>query len=102
MLSASGDILNTLVADGIAESYKWTTTLSGASDSVAGGFVQTASLSSEVNDTITAHTLYTTNKPSKTSVGIDDFIFTASSKVSEDTPVQDYEDTVIVTVAANF
>lgn len=102
MLSASGDILNTLVADGIAESYKWTTTLSGASDSVAAGFTQTANLSSEVNDTVTAHTLYTTNKPSKTSIDVDDFIFTVSSKISEDTPAQDYGDTVIVTVAANF
>ncbi len=102
MLSASGDILNDLLADGIAESYKWTTTLSGASDSVAGGFTQTANLSSEINSTVTAYTLYTTNKPSKTSVGIDDFTFTASAKVAEDTPATSYNDKVIVTVAANF
>lgn len=102
LTSSTGNQINNLTTDGIAESYKWSTAIQAASDSVSAGFTQTANLDVEVNNTTTAHTLYTTNKPSKSSPTIDDFTFKASAKVAEDTPAADYSDKVIVTVAANF
>ncbi len=93
--------INSLTADGVADSYKFTSALNAASDSTVSGYTQSSSLSTEVNST-TAHTIYTTNKPEALS-GTNDITLSVSAKVNAQTPAAtDYTDTVQITVTGNF
>ena len=94
--------INSLTADEVADSYKFTSAIDGAEDSSYAAFVQTAALSAEVNDNTTNHTLYTSNKPQVLSVGTDDFSFSVSAQPSIETPAGNYSDIVVVTVTGNF
>lgn len=100
--AANGSIINSLTADGLAESYKFSSALQAASDSSVAGYTQTANLNTEVSDNTTSHTLYTTNKPESSS-GVNDLTFYVSAKIDEQTPAgTDYQDTVTITVVWNF
>lgn len=93
--------LNNLTADGLAESYRFSSALNAAEDS-AFAITQTATLDTEVNDNTTSHTVYTTDKPEALS-GTDDVFFRVSSKIDAQTAAaSDYTDTVQITVTGNF
>lgn len=94
--------INSLAVDGVADSYKYLSTLVASSDSSSIGFTQAASLNTEVSDNITNQVLYSSNKPQTLSVGTDDFSFTVSAKPSIETPAGDYSDIVVLTVTGNF
>lgn len=95
-------IINNQVADWLAESYMFSSALNAASDSSITWFTQSATLSTEVSDAVTAHTLYTTNKPESSS-WVNDVTFFVSAKIDEQTPAwSDYQDTVTISVTWNF
>jgi hypothetical protein len=94
--------INTLVADGAADSYKFASAIVAATDSTVTGFVQTAALNAEVNNNTTSHALYTSNKPQPLSGTTDDFSFTVSAQPNAQSPAGDYTDVVVVTVTGNF
>lgn len=94
--------LNSLSADGAADSYKFASAIVAATDSTAPGFTQTAALNTEVNDNTTSHVLYTSNKPQALSAGTDDFSFTVSAKPNAQSPAGNYSDVVVLTVTGNF
>ncbi len=94
--------LNSLTADEVADSYRFTSALDAADDSSYSSFAQTAALAAEVNDNTTNHVLYTSNKPQSLSVGADDFLFSVSTKPDAQSPAGDYTDVVVVTVTGNF
>ena len=94
--------INSLLADGVADSYKYSSALVASSDSSSIGFTQTASLNTEVSDNTTNQVLYSSNKPQTLSVGTDDFSFTVYAKPSIETPAGDYSDIVVLTVTGNF
>lgn len=100
--SNSGVYINSLVADEVADSYRFTSAINAADDSSYASFSQTATLATEVSDNTTNHVLYTSNKPQSLSVGTDDFTFSVSAKPDAQTPAGDYTDTVVVTVTGNF
>jgi hypothetical protein len=93
--------INSLSADGAADSYKFTSAIVAATDSTVPGFTQAASLNAEVNNSTTSHVLYTSNKP-QALTGTDDFSFTVSAQPNAQSPAGNYTDTVIVTVTGNF
>ena len=99
-LSNTGNVINSLSADGFADSYRFTSTLTGTGDSAAVGFVQTGGLAQEVNAT-GALTLYSSNKPQNLS-GVDDVTFYVSARPNVQTPAGDYSDRVTITVTGNF
>lgn len=101
-VSDATQFINSLVADGAVDSYRYTSAIVAAMDSTIGGFVQTAALSAEVNNTTTSHTLYTSNKPQALSGPTDDFSFTVSAQPNAQSPAGDYTDVVIITVTGNF
>jgi hypothetical protein len=94
--------INSLSADGAADSYKFGSTLVAATDSTAAGFTQSAALNTEVSDATTSHVLYTSNKPQALSVGTDDFSFTVSAQPNAQSPAGNYNDVVVLTVTGNF
>jgi len=95
--------INSLTADGVADSYKFTSAIVAAHDSsYSWTFTQSATLNAEVSDTITNHVLYTSNKPQATSGTTDDFSFTVSAKPNAQTAAGNYSDVVTVTVTGNF
>ncbi len=94
--------INSLVVDGVADSYKYSSALVASSDSSSIGFTQAASLSTEISDNTTNQVLYSSNKPQTLSVGTDDFSFTVSAKPNIETPAGDYSDVVVLTVTGNF
>ena len=94
--------LNSLSADGAADSYKFASAIVAATDSTAPGFTQAAALNTEVNNTTTSHVLYTSNKPQALSVGTDDFSFTVSAQPNAQSPAGTYNDVVVLTVTGNF
>lgn len=99
--TASGSIkINSLTADGTADSYKFISAIVATTDSTAGGFIQTAAFNAEVNNT-TPVTLYTSNRPQNLT-GVDDFKLTVSAQPNLQTPAGDYTDKVILTVTGNF
>jgi hypothetical protein len=111
--SASGGLTNTtdnavqinsLTTDGAADSYRYTSAILAATDSTVTGFTQTAALSTEVNNTSTNHTLYSSNKPQALSTGTanDDFTFSVSAQPNAQTPAGNYQDKVVLTVTGNF
>jgi len=95
----SGIVINNLVVDGFADSYKFASAL-GTADSTAPGFTQSGSLNTEINNT-TPVTLYTSNKPQPLT-GVDDFTFTVSAQPNAQTAAGDFQDKVVVTVTGNF
>lgn len=96
----TGTVINSLATDGAADSYIFTSTIVGASDSSAGGFTQTAGYNAEVNNT-TPVTLYTSNKQQNLT-NVDDFSLKISAQPNVQTPAGDYTDKVIITVTGNF
>ena len=98
---ASGAIvLNNLVVDGFADSYKFIS-LANATDSTAPGFTQSGTLNTEVNSSVTNYTLYTSTRPQPL-VGVDDITFSITAQPNAQTPAGDYQDIVVVTVTGNF
>jgi hypothetical protein len=97
----NGNALNTLTTDGVAESYRYRSTL-GTADSTVSGFTSSGlATATEINNT-TAQTIYTSNKPQPTAA-VDDVNFQVGAKVSAQTPAgTDYTDTVVLTVIGNF
>lgn len=92
----------TTVADPVADSYTYSSAIVGAADSAFGTFTQSAMASVEVNNSTTAHPIYTSNKPQALSVGTDDFSFTVAAKPDAQTPAGEYNDVVVLTVTGNF
>ena len=85
-------VVNSLSADGFADSYKFLSTL-GTADSAA--------LNTEVNNNSTNHVLYTSNKPQPLT-GVNDFTFSVAALPNAQTPAGDYSDKVVLTVTGNF
>lgn len=92
----------TTANDPVADSYRFSSAIVGAADSAFGTFAQGAMAAIEVNNSTTAHTIYTSNKPQSLSVGTDDFSFTVAAKPDAQTPAGEYNDVVILTVTGNF
>ena len=99
-LSDSGQVLNSLTTDGVADSYRFTSAIVAATDSSIGTFTQTANLATEVNST-TTQTLYTSNKP-QALTGVDDFSFSVSARPNAQSPAGDYTDVIQVSVIGTF
>jgi len=98
--TASGSVvINSLTADGFADSYKFITT-TGTADSTAAGFTQSGSYNGEISTT-TAVTVYSSNKPQPLT-NVDDFTFTIAAQPNAQTPAGDYRDIVVITVTGNF
>lgn len=98
--SSGSIVINSLATDGFVDSYKFISAIVAASDSTAGGFVQTAAFNAEVSNT-TPVTLYTSNRPQNLT-GVNDFSLTVSAQPNIQTPAGDYSDKVILTVTGNF
>jgi hypothetical protein len=94
--------INSLTADGIGDSYQYSSAVGAAHDSAFGTFTQGFMAATEVNNTTTAHPIYTSNKPQALSAGTDDFSFTVAAQPDAQTPAGDYNDTVVLTVTGNF
>jgi hypothetical protein len=93
--------LNSLTADGVAESYKFVSAINATTDSSVSGFTQAATLSTEVNNNSTEHTVYTSNKPQATN-GVNDVTFSVKATSDAQTPAGLYEDRITFTVTGNF
>ena len=92
--------LNSLTADGNAESYKFAST--HTIDSTVTGFTSTGDLAAlEVNDNTTEHQIYFTNKPEITD-GTDDVTFTVATTANAQSTAGDYQDEITFTVVGNF
>lgn len=98
--SSGAMVINSLVADGFADSYKFISAIVAAVDSTAPGFTQTAAFNAEVNNT-TPVTVYTSNRPQNLT-GVNDFSLTVSAQPNIQTPAGDYSDKIILTVTGNF
>ncbi len=99
--TASGaNVINSLTADGFADSYKFISAIQAATDSTAPGFTQTAAHNAEINNT-TAVTIYTSNRPQNLT-NVDDFRLTVTAQPNIQTPAGDYRDKIILTVTGNF
>jgi hypothetical protein len=99
--SSSGNIvINSLVADGAADSYKFITAIN-SSDSTYPGFSHASTLDTEVNNSSTNHTLYTSTRPQPLT-GVNDFDFSIVVLPNAQTPAGDYSDIVVITVTGNF
>lgn len=99
-MTNSGNVINSLTADGFADSYRFSSAIVAATDSTAPGFTQTANASTEVNST-TGVTLYSSNKPQNLT-NVDDFSFSVSAQPNAQTAAGDYTDVVVLTVTGNF
>ena len=109
VVSASGGLtndddnsfqVNNLVADGIAESYKFNSEINAVADSSVAGFASTANLDTEISSTA-SNVVYSTNKEEADN-GVDDFTFKISSKIDAQTPSGTYGDTISFTVTWSF
>jgi hypothetical protein len=98
--SSGAIVINSLAVDGAADSYKFIS-VSNSVDSTAPGFTQTANLNTEVNSSVTNHTIYTSNKPQPLT-GVNDFDFSVVALPNAQTPAGDYSDKVVITVTGNF
>lgn len=86
------------------ESYTWESTALTwvASDSIfAATFAASGLVADEIDDTVTEHTVYTSNKP-EAKTGADDIEFIVSATAQSQTPAGDYEDHVTFSVTGNF
>lgn len=97
----AGTQINDLSADGLVESYTWASTPNGTDDSSHAAFAATGLSVLEVDNNITEHTVYATNKPEATSA-VDDVEFVVAATSETETPAGDYQDHVTFTVTANF
>lgn len=93
--------INDLTADGVAESYTWGSTPNAADDSSSSTFAATGLTALEVNDLVTEHTVYSTNKAEATNL-VDDVKFEVATTINAETPAGLYEDFVTFTVTSNF
>ncbi|MDD2871251.1 MAG: hypothetical protein PHS49_04635 [Candidatus Gracilibacteria bacterium] len=93
--------LNDLTTDGVAESYTYASTPNAVDDSSSPAFTASGMTLTEINNNVTEHTVYTTNKPEATNL-VDDLEFVVSATSTAETPAGDYEDTVTFTVTGNF
>lgn len=93
--------INDLVADGVAESYTYSSS-ANATDSTYSGFANTGDLAAtEVNNNTTEHIIYTTNKPEQDQ-NVDDVTFTVGATSNAQTAAGTYQDTITFTVTGNF
>ncbi len=99
-VASGAHIINDLTADNYADSYKFLSS-ANPTDSTAPGFSQSGTANTEVNDSITNHTLYSSSRPQPVN-NIDDFSFQIAAQPNAQTPAGDYRDLVIVTVTGNF
>lgn len=103
--TASGvinDDTNWANADGVAESYTFAST-ANADDSNVTDFSANGVAATEVNTVGQAVTVYNSNRPQTTSVGVDDVTFTVSATSAEETAAaDDYTDTITFTVVGSF
>ena len=93
--------INDLATDGLVESYTWASTPNASDDAASAAFAATGLTELEVNDIVTEHTVYSTNKAESTTA-IDDVEFIVSAQAEAETPAGDYEDFVTFTVTGNF
>ena len=94
--------INDLTADGVAESYTWASTPNAVDDAASPAFSATwLATAVEVNDNVTEHTVYTTNKAEATNL-VDDVEFIVTATTTAETPAGDYEDFATFTVTGNF
>ncbi len=93
-------VINALSLDGFVDSYRFISSIIGVSDSTAPWFIQGATYSGEIINTLPV-TLYTSNKPQNLT-NTDDFRLTIISKPNIQTPAWDYFDKVVITVTGNF
>jgi hypothetical protein len=93
-------VINSLTADGFADSYKFLS-VAGTTDSTAPGFSQTATLNTEVNNSVTNHPVYSSTRPQPLT-GVDDITFSVAAQPNAQTPAGDYRDVIIMTVTGNF
>ncbi len=100
--SNTGYYINSLTADEVADSYRFSSSVLAAADSSYASFTQAATLNADVANNATNHVLYTSNKPQSLSVGTDDFTFAVSAQPNAQSPAGDYTDVVVVTVTGNF
>lgn len=98
--SNTWNVINSLSADGLSDSYRFTSVLTGTGDSAAVGFVQTGGLAQEINST-SAVTVYTSNRPQNL-LNVDDVTLFVSARPNVQTPAGDYTDIVTVTITGNF
>jgi hypothetical protein len=101
-LSDATQFINSLTTDSLADNYQFSSAWVAAHDSAFSTFTQSFMTWTEVNNTTTAHPIYTSNKPQALSTGTDDFKFTVSAKPNAQTPAGDYTDVVVLTVTGNF
>lgn len=92
----------TTSADPIADSYMYSSSIVAATDSAFSTFSQSVMTAAEINDTTTAHPIYTSNKPQALSTEVDDFSFSVAAKPNAQTPAGEYNDIVVLTVTGNF
>ena len=97
----AGVQINDLTTDGLAESYTWASTPNVTDDSSSPAFAATGLTLLEVNDIVTEHTVYSTNKGEATNL-VDDVEFRVAATTSAETPAGNYEDRVTFTVTRNF
>lgn len=93
-------VINSLVADGFADSYKFVS-VANVTDSTAPGFTQTAGLNVEVTNSVTNHTVYTCTH-AQPLTAVDDITFSITAQPNGQTPAGDYRDIVVITVSGNF
>ncbi len=94
--------INSLVADGIAETYTFSSTV-WTHDSTVVGFTQSSNMTStEINNNSTEHTIYSTDKPEQTDWTDVDVQFNVATTANAQTPAWDYEDNVTFTITGNF
>lgn len=94
--------INDLTTDGVAESYTWASTPNATDDSASAAFAATGLATAvEINENVTEHTVYTTNKAEATNL-VDDVEFIVSATTTAETPAGDYEDYATFTVTGNF
>ncbi len=102
-VSSPSTYINSLTADEVADSYRFTWVVNVTNDSSYAAFTQSSAITAgvEVNDNTTNHVLYSSNKPQKIT-GVDDVTLTVSAKPDIETPAGRYRDVVVVTVTGHF
>ncbi len=94
--------INDSAADGIVESYTFAST-ANAIDSTVSGFTTTGNLAAtQVNNNVTEHVIYNTNKPERFNNAVKDVTFTVSTTADAQTQAGTYEDTITFTVTGKF
>jgi len=93
--------INDLITDGIAESYKFNSTVNAVDDSSSPAFSASGLGALEIDNNTAEHTVYTTNKWEATNL-VNDVEFVVSATTNAETTAWNYEDTVTFTVVGNF